>query len=188
MLSQATTVLRNAPRRSRARFGAVSSLFAPVCSVTRTSRGRYFWAAWWSSPPHDVPFRKPDAEGGGAATREAALAAAERRAGTPLIEIDGLWARAWKRMLRGQPPWPSQASREPRAARSGTLERHHDDASIWSVLGVSTHVTEAELKTAYRKKALETHPDRGGDALAFRRVVAAYAEARRRLRRPKRRA
>ncbi|MCK6534948.1 MAG: DnaJ domain-containing protein [Polyangiaceae bacterium] len=165
----------------------MSSLFAPVCSITRTSRGRCFWAAWWSSPPAYVPFRKPDAEGGAATTRQAARAAAEQRAGSPLIEIDGLWARAWKRMLRGQPPWPSKASREPRAARPNGPARDEHNASIWSVLGVSAHVTDAELKTAYRKKAIETHPDRGGDAEAFRHVVAAYAEARRRLRKPKRR-
>ncbi len=165
----------------------MSSLFAPVCSITRTSRGRYFWVAWWSGPPAHVPFRKPDAEGGAATTRQAARAAAEKRAGTPLIEIDGLWARAWKRMLRGQPPWPSQASREPRAPRANVSAHPEDNASIWSVLGVSAHVTDAELKTAYRKKAMATHPDRGGDAEAFRRVVAAYAEARRRLRKPKRR-
>ncbi len=162
----------------------MSSLFAPACSITRTKRGRFFWAAWWSAPPKQVPFRKPDAEGGAAATREEALAAAEKKAGMRLAEIDALWARAWMRILRGQHPWPSKASREPRSVRA---EKPQTEGSIWSVLGVSPSVTEAELRTAYRKQALETHPDRGGNAAAFRRVVAAYAEARRRLRRPKRR-
>ncbi|GMV19796.1 MAG: hypothetical protein AMXMBFR56_80200 [Polyangiaceae bacterium] len=156
----------------------MSSLFAPACSITRTKRGRFFWAAWWSAPPVQVPFRKPDAEGGAAATREEALAAAEKKAGMRLAEIDALWAKAWMRILRGQHPWPSKASREPRAARR---EKPTDaQVSIWAVLGVSPSVTDEELRTAYRKKALETHPDRGGDAAAFRRVVAAYAEARRR--------
>jgi hypothetical protein len=165
----------------------MTSLFAPVCSITRTKRGWFFWAAWWSGPPAYVPFRKPDAEGGAAATREEALAAAQKRAGARLVEIDALWARAWMRMLRGQPTWPSKASREPRSARVEKPWVGEGNASIWSVLGISANATEEELKTAYRKKALETHPDRGGDAQAFRRVVAAYAEARRRLRRPKRR-
>ena len=63
-----------------------------------------------------------------------------------------------------------------------------ESKSIWTLLGVSSRATEAELKAAYRVKAMETHPDHGGDAETFRRVVAAYAEARRRIKKPKRRA
>ena len=43
-----------------------------------------------------------------------------------------------------------------------------------------------ELKAAYRKRALETHPDHGGDEASFRRVLHAYEEARRRIERPRR--
>ncbi|MBX3208690.1 MAG: J domain-containing protein [Labilithrix sp.] len=169
----------------------MSELFAPVCSITVTKRRRFFWAAWWSGPPQHVPFKKPDAEGGGAATRAEALAAAEERAGVRLIEIDALWARAWIRILRGEPAWPSKASREPRAGResaaAGAARPETGDAaaSVWEVLGVGRDVTEEELKAAYRKRALETHPDHGGDDAAFRRVVRAYAEAQRRLQRPR---
>lgn len=177
-------------------FARVSELFAPVCSITITKRRRYFWAAWWSGPPAHVPFRKPDAEGGGAATREEALAAAEERAGVRLVEIDPLWARAWIRILRGEPAWPSRASREPRGGRAtraapdagapaAGAETAGEVASVWEVLGVGRDVTEQELKAAYRKRALETHPDHGGDDEAFRRVVRAYAEAQRRLKRPR---
>ena len=52
-------------------------------------------------------------------------------------------------------------------------------ASIWAVLGVEPGVTEAELKLAFRRRAVETHPDQGGDPESFRRVLAAYDEARR---------
>jgi hypothetical protein len=131
-----------------------------------------------------VPFRKPDAEGGAAPSRERALAAASLRAGTTLVEIDALWAKAWMRVLRGQAPWPSKASREP---RSPPARKESQPESVWTLLGVSPGATDAELKAAYRKKAMEAHPDHGGDAETFRRVVAAYAEARRRLRKPKRR-
>jgi hypothetical protein len=166
----------------------VPSLFAPTCSITRTKRGRFFWAAWWTGAPTHVPFRKPDASDGAAKTPQDALAAAEKTAGMSLVEIDALWARAWMRMLRGRPPWPSDSSRRPRSTRATAAGV--SEASIWSVLGVSPRVTDAELKAAYRKRALETHPDQGGDEASFRRVVAAYAEARRRLRkkahRPKR--
>jgi hypothetical protein len=148
----------------------VTSLVAPVVSITKTKRGRFFWAAWWTAPPSHVPFRKPDASDGAAPTHEAAIAAAEKRASRSLAEADALWARAWMRVLRGQDPWPSKKSREPRAP-----------SSIWATLGVTSDVTEDELKAAYRKRVLETHPDRGGDAASFRKVVAAYAAARRGL-------
>lgn len=163
----------------------MTSLFAPVCSITKTKRGRWFWAAWWTRPPTQVPFRKPDAEGGAAKSREEALAAAEKRAGASLTEIDSLWAKAWMRVLRGQQPWPSKASREPRAPRR---ERAAPTAeSVWSLLGITAQATQAELKAAYRKRATETHPDRGGDPETFRRVVAAYAEAKKRIKKPRRR-
>jgi len=164
----------------------VTSLFAPVCSITKTKRGRFFWAAWWTAAPAHVPFRKPDAEGGAAKSREEALAAAEKRAGTTLTVIDELWAKAWMRILRGRPAWPSKSSREPRSARSASTRAETTAESIWSLLGVSSHATLEEVKAAYRKKAIETHPDHGGDAERFRRVVAAYAEAKKRLKKPRR--
>jgi hypothetical protein len=143
-----------------------------------------------------VPFKKPDASGGGAATMEEALAAAEARAGAPLVLADPLWARAWMRILRGERPWPSRETRVPRAARAPrgsegeptARGQSEDDVSIWALLGVSRDVTLAELKAAYRKKVLEAHPDHGGEEGTFRRVVAAYEEAQRRLRRPRRKA
>jgi hypothetical protein len=162
----------------------VSSLFAPVCSITTTKRRRYFWAAWWTGPPTRAPFRKPDASDGGAETLEEALADAERRAGRTLKLVDPLWARAWIRVLRGEPVWPSKASREPRVPREGASGAP-EEGSIWATLGVVRTATEEELRAAYRKRALETHPDQGGDRESFQRVVRAYAEARRRLRKPK---
>lgn len=161
----------------------MSELFAPVCSITLTKRRRFFWAAWWSGPPARVPFRRPDASDGGARSFEEAHAAAERAAGLSLGVIDPLWARAWNRVLRGQPPWPN-GPREPEprvAALPASTE-----VSVWTTLGVEPGVTEDELKLAFRRRAVETHPDQGGDPEAFRRVLHAYDEARRRLRRPKR--
>jgi hypothetical protein len=43
-------------------------------------------------------------------------------------------------------------------------------------LGVSKECTHDEVKDAYRAKARATHPDRGGDELAFIRLHAAYEE------------
>jgi molecular chaperone DnaJ len=42
------------------------------------------------------------------------------------------------------------------------------------VLGLAPGAALVELKRAYRKRALETHPDQGGDAEAFQAVQRAY--------------
>jgi len=161
---------------------AGTELFAPVCSITTTQRRRFFWAAWWSAPPSRTPFRKPDASNGGASTYEEALAAAELRVGGKVVVIDALWARAWIRVLRGEGPWRSSTGHEPRRA---SVPAPATPDSVWAILGVTRDVTAAELKLAYRRRALETHPDHGGDAEAFQRVVHAYREASLRLRKPR---
>lgn len=148
----------------------MSELFAPVCSITSTKRRRFLWAAWWSGPPTRVPFRKPDASSGGAHTREDALAEAEKAAGAKLVEIDGTWARAYGRVLRGEPAFPAGAATSPKPKR----DKPEGERSIWDVLAISPDATVAEVKRAYRTKALETHPDRGGDDASFREVQRAY--------------
>lgn len=160
----------------------MSQLFAPGCSITTTKRRRFFWAAWWTEPPCHVPFRQPDAQDGGASSFDEALAAAEQRAGRSLVVLDPLWARAALRWMRGEIVWPGAASREPRPrAPTPPVEA----GSVWAVLGVTRDVTEDELKAAYRRQVLATHPDQGGDPQALRRVVQAYKEASRRLRKPR---
>jgi hypothetical protein len=157
-------------------------LFAPVVSIASTKRRRFFWAAWWSGPPARVPFKKPDASDGGAERYEDAIAAAQERAGTTLTVTDPLWARAWMRILRGQDPFPAKADREPAPRRAAPPA---EPGSIWELLGVTKDVNLTDLKAAYRKRAIELHPDRGGDAATFRRLLAAYEEAQRRVARPK---
>ena len=58
----------------------MSELASALVSIRRTARGRYFWAAWWTHAPRYSPFQKPDASGGGAATRAEALEHATRAA------------------------------------------------------------------------------------------------------------
>ncbi|CAN5227383.1 hypothetical protein BH09MYX1_BH09MYX1_49750 [soil metagenome] len=161
----------------------MADLFAPLCSITSTQRRRFFWAVWWSGPPTQIPFRKPDAEGGGATTREEALAAAEAHAKMKLVVVDALWARAWMRILRGQAPWPSKASRESQGAPRADGVPSPD--SIWGILGITRDATMDDLKAAYRKRARETHPDHGGSAEAFQRVLRAHREAKARLSKPR---
>lgn len=164
-----------------------AGLAIAVVSVTPTARRRFFWAVWWSAQPARRPLTKPDASSGGARTHEEALAQAERAAARPLAEIDPVWARAWKRTLRGDPPFtPAEEDAldgKPREARP----RAPQPESIWTILGIPEGSTAVEVKRAYRGRALVTHPDRGGDADAFRAVQRAYEAALVRAARPKRR-
>jgi hypothetical protein len=146
----------------------MTSLTTAVCSITSTARRRFFWAAWWTAEPSYAPFRKPDAANGGARSLAEALADAERAAGRSLQLIDAYWARAWKRTLRGEdvapPPEPkSRARPEAKAPRSS-----------WVVLDVPKDAGAATIRKAFHKKALETHPDQGGDAERFREVLRAF--------------
>jgi hypothetical protein len=152
----------------------MSELASAVCSITVTKRHRYFWAAWWTGEPRESPFRKPDASDGGAATMEAALADAELRAQRYLVLIEPYWARAWSRVLRGERPPPRP---QPRAERPARVSPQ----SAWQLLGLEAGASLAEVKTAFRRRAVLTHPDHGGDAEAFRELHRAYERLVKRL-------
>jgi hypothetical protein len=160
----------------------VSELFAATCSIAPTKRKRFFWAAWWSAPPARVPFRKPDAANGGAASREEALLEAERAAGRSLVTIDAAWARAFMRSLRGQPLWPTPEAPK----RAAAIETKAPLLAWHRVLGVFASADEDAIKQAYRKLVLEHHPDRGGESERFRLVQRAYETAMARRERPRR--
>lgn len=151
----------------------MSELVSAVCSITATQRGRFFWAVWWSAAPSYSPFRKPDAANGGAASEAEALRAAERHTGRHLTMIEPYWARAWNRMLRGEapPPPPSKRTAPSEAQQVTSAPRPR---SAWSVLGLEPGASLLEVKRAFRKRALETHPDQGGDARAFQELKQAY--------------
>jgi molecular chaperone DnaJ len=46
--------------------------------------------------------------------------------------------------------------------------------SYYDILGVSDTATQDEIKKAYRKKAVEHHPDKGGDEQLFKKISEAY--------------
>jgi hypothetical protein len=180
---------------------ADKALFVASCSVTPTRRRRFMWVAWWTAAPAREPFRKPDAFSGGARSHEEALAQARRAAGVTLVEIEPSWARAWARVLIGRPPWGLRAeggasssahsrssARSTGATTDGANATTTTTTSIWETLGITARATADELKRAFRQRALATHPDRGGDAEAFRQVQRAFKEAERRIarRRPTR--
>ena len=149
------------------------------------------WVAWWTAPPAREPFRKPDAFSGGARSHEEALAQARRAAPVPLVEIEPHWAQAWARVFLGRPPWgvradgaASSSAHRRSSSRSTTATTNAARAttpSIWETLGITARATADDLKRAFRQRARATHPDRGGDAEAFREVQRAFKEAQRRI-------
>ena len=46
--------------------------------------------------------------------------------------------------------------------------------NYYDILGVKKDATQDEIKKAYRKKAVEHHPDKGGDESKFREAAEAY--------------
>jgi len=49
-----------------------------------------------------------------------------------------------------------------------------NNTRYYEVLGISKDASEQEIKKAYRKKAIQHHPDKGGDQAMFQEVAAAY--------------
>jgi curved DNA-binding protein len=45
----------------------------------------------------------------------------------------------------------------------------------YTILGVAKNATADEIKRAFKKKAMEHHPDRGGDEETFKKINEAYA-------------
>lgn len=70
-----------------------------------------------------------------------------------------------KRRLRGKQPAPVVPERKVISVRG-----HYD------VLGVARTATAAEIHAAYKRRALATHPDKGGDPRDFHRVKTAFEE------------
>ncbi len=46
--------------------------------------------------------------------------------------------------------------------------------SYYDILGINKDASQEEIKKAYRKKAIEHHPDKGGDESKFREAAEAY--------------
>ena len=49
-----------------------------------------------------------------------------------------------------------------------------DTTKLYETLGEEKSSTAAQIKKAYRKKALRMHPDKGGDPEEFKKLQAAY--------------
>jgi len=151
---------------------SATGLTRGVYAIARTKRKRYLWCAWWTGEPTAKPFRAPDAWGGGARTEEEARTLAERAAARPLEPVDGHWAGAWKRTLAGLKPFPTHPAREASPETAASARAKPVDPFV--LLGIPNDAPLEDVKTAFRKKALEHHPDRGGTAEAFMAIKRAY--------------
>lgn len=49
-----------------------------------------------------------------------------------------------------------------------------DTNRFYELLGVDKKATHAEIKKAFRVKALKEHPDKGGDPEKFKEITVAY--------------
>jgi hypothetical protein len=92
---------------------------------------------------------------------------AERAAGMPLLPIEGRWAGAWVRVRAGLPPFVDRVGAAAMVASARPVDPH-------ALLGVAPGAPLEEVKAAFRRKALEHHPDHGGEAAAFIAVKRAY--------------
>lgn len=160
----------------------MSSLLRGVYAVARTKRRRFLWCAWWTGEPTADPFRAPDAWGGGARSEEEARDLAEKAAGAPLHPIEGHWAGAWVRVRAGLPPFVEKRAPRPEASRGAA------PLDPYVLLGVAPNAPLEDVKAAFRRKALEHHPDHGGAPAQFIALKRAYdVVIARRSRRPRRR-
>lgn len=46
--------------------------------------------------------------------------------------------------------------------------------NLYIILNVNPSASDKEIKEAYRRKSMESHPDRGGDPKTFQKVKDAY--------------
>ena len=46
--------------------------------------------------------------------------------------------------------------------------------NYYETIGVSENATQEEIKKAYKKKAIQHHPDKGGDEEMFKKISVAF--------------
>ncbi|KAL6981299.1 Chaperone protein dnaJ A6 [Sarracenia purpurea var. burkii] len=56
----------------------------------------------------------------------------------------------------------------------GRVPKRSDNTKYYDILGVSKGACQDELKKAYRKAAIKSHPDKGGDPEKFKELSQAY--------------
>ncbi len=144
-------------------------------------KGRVTWSAWWTTRPTPDRFTLPDARGDAAdenGARHAAFQAmAKVRGCRSWMELDAQFAVAAERQARGDdPPWPGAKKPKPVDVDE---KKSHVDVDL-APLGISWPTTLRTVRAAYKKKAAEAHPDKGGthdEMVALNRAFAAAKKA-----------
>lgn len=86
---------------------------------------------------------------------------------------DNLWAIVKHiEALRGQERWGVGSLDQAFAGYAALPDPNQ--LQWWEVLGVRRDATNEQIKTAYRQKAMQYHPDHGGDPVMFDQVQKAY--------------
>jgi hypothetical protein len=70
-----------------------------------------------------------------------------------------------------------QDEQQARARARAALWSASSPLSAFNTLGLTSNATIDEIKVAYRRRAIQLHPDRGGDHSAMVRLNTAYEEA-----------
>jgi hypothetical protein len=79
------------------------------------------------------------------------------------------------RALGGRLPFETPNPEDLFGDQDGAEDDEQSVAEAFDTLGVSRGASDAELKTAYRERVKDAHPDHGGDQETFERVREAYA-------------
>jgi hypothetical protein len=101
-----------------------------------------------------------------------------------LLRVDRKWPKLLDWLIRAAAQVKRQAANGgKKAGGAASFEEEEErpegaatgNEDFYSVLGVSTDATEAQLKRAYRLRSLKVHPDKkGGSVEAFQLVATAY--------------
>jgi hypothetical protein len=165
--------------------------FYAVCSIGRGGISGFFWASWWTSsglattPLPDAHGLADKVEDAHAQARAAIRKARGERAA--VLSLDAQIAVEAARVVRpasegydagsewwGDDPRRRSTPRSPAPAPRSWLQ----------VLELSWPCSAVDVRRAYRRLALERHPDRGGTDAAFHALTRARDAALRELSAP----
>jgi hypothetical protein len=150
-------------------------------SIAET-RGRAVWSVWLGRKPTRDRFEPSDARGEAAdvhAARLAAFGAFSRARGvTRWAEIDAIYAIADDRQARGVEPVFPGDKRRPAPEQLAPRELPDD---LLDALGLAPPITLERARAAYKARALEVHPDRGGSHEQMSRLNQAFDAVREQL-------
>jgi hypothetical protein len=159
------------------------------------------WAAWWKSDPRiwsrdGGEFPPPDAWGGARSDEDVPsivreLATRFGKLGDFEIELIGATlCQSWRWIQRGHSPSEDVRAEQKRVwdnwwrAFENTCRRsterpgaHSGAPECLAALGLDAKATEADVNRAFRIRARDLHPDRGGDEIAFKQLNSNYVEA-----------